>query len=118
MDKYKYITIKLWVQRHSRAQDDWTTMKHHLQKPEDLAKFNERFFQCYLLHSGQTEYDVDTLDRSQELPKGVKARLFTWDTGASTLADIIEVGEKVEQDEEVRIRLLSHKEKEKDWNRE
>ena len=45
-------------------------------------------------------------------------RLLSWNTDTSTLADIIEVGERVERDEEVRIRFLSHKEKEKDQDRE
>ncbi|CAL8255019.1 unnamed protein product [Boreogadus saida] len=52
-----------------RAQVNWTTITRCMQKPDEgLDKFNERFFECYLLHSGQTEYDVDNIDRSQDLP--------------------------------------------------
>ena len=60
--------IKAWIEKHSRAQVNWTTITCCMQKPDEgLVKFNERFFECYLLHSGQTKYDVDTIDRSQDL---------------------------------------------------
>ena len=99
----------MWIQKHSKAQVNWTTITHCLQKPdEDLDKFSERFVECYLLHSGQTEYDLDTFDQSlylqQVLPKirkGVKARLPHWDASTTTLADIMETGQKVERDEEI-----------------
>ena len=61
--------IKAWIQKHSRAQVNWTTITRCMQKEDEgLDQFNERFFECYLLHSGQTEYDMDTIDQSQDLP--------------------------------------------------
>uniref|UniRef100_A0A8C5BCG1 CCHC-type domain-containing protein n=1 Tax=Gadus morhua TaxID=8049 RepID=A0A8C5BCG1_GADMO len=119
--------IKAWIQKHSRAQVNWTTITRCMQKQDEgLDKFNERFFECYLLHSGQTEYDMDNIDRSQDLPlktmylqqvlpeirRGVKTSLPSWDNGSCTMADIKEVGEKVERDEEVRIRFLADEKKE------
>uniref|UniRef100_A0A8C5FTJ1 CCHC-type domain-containing protein n=1 Tax=Gadus morhua TaxID=8049 RepID=A0A8C5FTJ1_GADMO len=113
--------IKAWIQKHSKAQVNWTTITRCLQKEdESLDQFNERFFECYLLHSGQTEYDMDTIDQSQDLPlktmylqqvlpeirRGVKTRFPGWDNRSSTMAEIKEFGEKVDRDEEVRIRFL------------
>uniref|UniRef100_A0A8C5BL29 CCHC-type domain-containing protein n=1 Tax=Gadus morhua TaxID=8049 RepID=A0A8C5BL29_GADMO len=102
--------IKAWIQKHSKAQVNWTTITRCLQKEdESLDQFNERFFECYLLHSGQTEYDMDTIDQSQDLPlktMGVKTRFPGWDNRSSTMAEIKEFGEKVDRDEEVRIRFL------------
>ncbi|XP_059920541.1 uncharacterized protein LOC132467327 [Gadus macrocephalus] len=57
--------IKAWIQKHSKAQVNWTTITRCLQKEdESLDQFNKHFFECYLLHSGQTEYDMDTIDQS------------------------------------------------------
>ena len=64
---------------------------------------------------------LKTLYLQQVLPeirKGVKACLPHWDTSATMLADIMETGQSVERDEEIRIRFLSHKEKEKSRDRE
>ena len=50
-------------------QGNWTTITRCLQQTdEDLDKFSEHFSECYLLHSSQTEYDLDTLDQSRDLP--------------------------------------------------
>ena len=59
-----------------------------------------------LLAARQTEYDLDYLDQSLDLPlktmylqqvlpkirKGVKARVPNWDNSTTTLADIMETG--------------------------
>uniref|UniRef100_A0A8C5FEZ9 CCHC-type domain-containing protein n=1 Tax=Gadus morhua TaxID=8049 RepID=A0A8C5FEZ9_GADMO len=118
--------IKAWIQKHSRAQVNWTTITRCMQKEDEgLDQFNERFFECYLLHSGQTEYDMDTIDQSQDLPlktmylqqvlpeirRGVKTRFPGWDNQSSTMAEIKEFGEKVDRDEEVRIRFLADEKK-------
>ena len=47
-----------------------------------------------------------------EIRRGVKTSLPSWDNGSCTMADIKEVGEKVERDEEVRIRFLADEKKE------
>ncbi|CAL8249535.1 unnamed protein product [Boreogadus saida] len=119
--------IKAWIQKHSRAQVNWTTITRCMQKEDEgLDQFNERFFECYLLYSGQTEYDMDNIDQSQDLPlktmylqqvlpeirRGVKTRLPSWDNRSCTMAEIKEVGEKVDRDEEVRIRFLADEKKE------
>ena len=98
--------IKAWIQKHSRAQVNWTTITRCMQKEDEgLDQFNKRFFECYLLYSGQTEYDMDNIDQSQDLPlktmylqqvlpeirRGVKARLSSWDTGSCTMAAIKEI---------------------------
>ena len=125
--------IKARIQKHSKAQVNWTTITRCLQKEdESLDQFNERFFECYLLHSGQTEYDMDTIDQSQDLPlktmylqqvlpeirRGVKTRFPGWDNRSSTMAEIKEFGEKVDRDEEVRIRFLADEKKEMAGERE
>ena len=119
--------IKVWIQKHSRAQVNWTTITRCMQKEDEgLDQFNKRFFECYLLYSGQTEYDMDNIDQSQDLPlktmylqqvlpeirRGVKTRLPSWDNSNCTMAEIKEFGEKVDRDEEVRIRLLADEKKE------
>ena len=119
--------IKAWIQKHSKAQVNGTTITRCMQKEDEgLDQFNERFFECYLLYSGQTEYDMDNIDQSQDLPlktmylqqvlpeirRGVKTRLPGWDNQSSTMAAIKEFGEKVDRDEEVRIRFLADEKKE------
>ncbi|CAL8349302.1 unnamed protein product [Boreogadus saida] len=122
--------IKAWIQKHSRAQVNWTTITRCMQKEDEgLDQFNERFFECYLLHSGQTEYDMDNIDQSTDLPlktmylqqvlpeirRGVKTRLPSWDNSNCTGK---EFGEKVDRDEEVRIRFLADEKKEMARERE
>ncbi|CAL8286220.1 unnamed protein product [Boreogadus saida] len=119
--------IKAWIQKNSRAQVNWTTITCCMQKEDEgLDQFNKRFFECYLLYSGQTEYDMDNIDQSQDLPlktmylqqvlpeirRGVKPRLPSWDNRSCTMAEIKEVGEKVDRDEEVRVRFLADEKKE------
>ncbi|CAL8352056.1 unnamed protein product [Boreogadus saida] len=119
--------IKAWIQKHSKAQVNWTKITRCMQKEDEgLDQFNERFFECYLLHSGQTEYDMDNIDQSTDLPlktmylqqvlpeirRGVKTRLPSWDNRSCTMAEIKEFGEKVDRDEEVRIRFLADEKKE------
>ncbi|CAL8254461.1 unnamed protein product [Boreogadus saida] len=119
--------IKAWIQKHSKAQVNWTKITQCMQKEDEgLDQFNERFFECYLLHSGQTEYDMDNIDQSTDLPlktmylqqvlpeirRGVKTRLPSWDNRSCTMAEIKEFGEKVDRDEEVRIRFLADEKKE------
>ncbi|CAL8339164.1 unnamed protein product [Boreogadus saida] len=108
------------------------TQIRYEKEDEGLDQFNERFFECYLLHSGQTEYDMDNIDQSPDLPlktmylqqvlpeirRGVKTRLPSWDNSNCTMAEIKEFGEKVDRDEEVRIRYLADEKKEMARERE
>ncbi|CAL8278404.1 unnamed protein product [Boreogadus saida] len=114
--------IKAWIQKHSKAQVNWKKITRCMQKEDEgLDQFNERFFECYLLYSGQTEYDMDNIDQSTDLPlktmylqqvlpeirRGVKTRLPSWENRSCPMAEIIEFGENVDRDEEVRIRFLA-----------
>ncbi|CAL8272684.1 unnamed protein product [Boreogadus saida] len=125
--------IKAWIQKHSKAQVNWKKITRCMQKEDEgLDQFNERFFECYLLYSGQTEYDMDNIDRSTDLPlktmylqqvlpeirRGVKTRLPSWENRSCPMAEIIEFGENVDRDEEVRIRFLADEKKEMARERE
>uniref|UniRef100_A0A8C4ZWD4 CCHC-type domain-containing protein n=1 Tax=Gadus morhua TaxID=8049 RepID=A0A8C4ZWD4_GADMO len=46
-----------------------------------------------------------------EIRRGVKTRFPGWDNQSSTMAEIKEFGEKVDRDEEVRIRFLADEKK-------
>uniref|UniRef100_A0A8C5CJK3 CCHC-type domain-containing protein n=1 Tax=Gadus morhua TaxID=8049 RepID=A0A8C5CJK3_GADMO len=111
--------IKVWIQKHSRAQVNWTTITRCMQKEDEgLDQFNKRFFECYLLHS---DLPLKTMYLQQVLPdirRGVKTRLPSWDNSNCTMAEIKEFGEKVDRDEEVRIRFLAEEKKEMARERE
>ncbi|XP_042559963.1 interferon-induced very large GTPase 1-like [Clupea harengus] len=121
--------IKDWIVANAKSQLNWAKVTACLQKKgETLDDFNDRFLECYTLHSGHAaKFDLDTLPSSTDTPlktlylqqilpelqKGIKTRMTLWEDDNKQLQEVMNVGYQVERDEQIKIRALTQQNGEK-----
>ena len=115
--------VKDWIVANAKSQLNWAKVTSCLQKKgETLDDFNDRFLECYTLHSGHAaKFDLDTLPSSTDTPlktlylqqilpeiqKGIKTRMTLWEDDNKPLQEVMNVGYQVERDEQIKIRALT-----------